>query len=84
MDEPTTGLHPIDIAHFMTMLHTLVDAGNTFILIEHNLQVISQADYIVELGPDGGRAGGHLVFAGSFQDFLKTQTKTSQFLIPSL
>ncbi|WP_042203171.1 ATP-binding cassette domain-containing protein [Paenibacillus camerounensis] len=65
MDEPTTGLHMSDIGHLQEMLDRLVDAGNTVIVIEHNLEVISQADWIIDLGPDGGSRGGQIVYEGT-------------------
>ncbi|SFS64166.1 excinuclease ABC subunit UvrA [Paenibacillus sp. BC26] len=65
MDEPTTGLHMSDIAHLLAIMNRLVDAGNTVIVIEHNLEVISQADWIIDMGPDGGSRGGQLVFEGT-------------------
>jgi excinuclease ABC subunit A len=64
LDEPTTGLHWVDIQRLMDLLFKLRDAGNTIIVIEHNLDVINLADWIVDLGPGGGRHGGELVFAG--------------------
>jgi excinuclease UvrABC ATPase subunit len=64
MDEPTTGLHLSDIGLLMRIIDRLVDAGNTVILIEHHLDVIRQADWIIDLGPEGGRAGGEVLFAG--------------------
>ncbi|QGG56359.1 excinuclease ABC subunit UvrA [Paenibacillus sp. FSL W8-1187] len=64
MDEPTTGLHMSDIGHLLDIMNRLVDAGNTVIVIEHNLDVISQADWIVDMGPDGGSMGGEVVFEG--------------------
>jgi excinuclease UvrABC ATPase subunit len=64
MDEPTTGLHLSDISLLMGIIDRLVDAHNTVILIEHHLDVIRQADWIIDLGPDGGSAGGEILFAG--------------------
>ncbi|TBL79055.1 ATP-binding cassette domain-containing protein [Paenibacillus thalictri] len=64
MDEPTTGLHMSDIGHLLEIMNRLVDAGNTVIVIEHNLDVISQADWIIDMGPDGGSKGGRVVFEG--------------------
>lgn len=64
MDEPTTGLHMSDIGQLMRIMNRLVDAGNTVIVIEHNLDVISQADWIIDMGPDGGSKGGQVVFEG--------------------
>jgi excinuclease UvrABC ATPase subunit len=65
MDEPTTGLHMSDIGHLLKIMNRLVDAGNTVIVIEHNLEVISQADFIIDMGPDGGGKGGKVVFEGT-------------------
>jgi excinuclease UvrABC ATPase subunit len=65
MDEPTTGLHMSDIGHLLGIMNRLVDAGNTVIVIEHNLDVISQADWIIDMGPDGGSKGGQVVFEGT-------------------
>lgn len=65
MDEPTTGLHMSDIGHLLEIMDRLVDAGNTVIVIEHNLEVISQADWIIDMGPDGGSRGGQVVFEGT-------------------
>jgi excinuclease ABC subunit A len=64
LDEPTTGLHWVDIQHLMDLLFKLRDAGNTLIVIEHNLDVINLSDWIVDLGPGGGTAGGEIVYAG--------------------
>ncbi len=64
MDEPTTGLHMSDIGHLLEIMNRFVDAGNTVIVIEHNLDVISQADWIIDMGPDGGSKGGQVVFEG--------------------
>lgn len=64
MDEPTTGLHMSDTGQLLTIMNRLVDAGNTVIVIEHNLDVISQADWIIDMGPDGGSNGGQVVFEG--------------------
>ena len=64
MDEPTTGLHMSDITHLLAIIDRLVDAGNTVIVIEHNLDVIRRADWIIDLGPEGGSKGGKIVFEG--------------------
>ena len=64
LDEPTTGLHMSDITRLHTIINRLVDAGNSVITIEHNQDVIRQADWIIDLGPEGGNAGGQIMFEG--------------------
>ncbi|MGG1663623.1 ATP-binding cassette domain-containing protein [Brevibacillus sp. NRS-1366] len=81
MDEPTTGLHMSDIGHLLGIMNRLVDAGNTVIVIEHNLDVISQADWIIDMGPDGGSKGGQVVFEGTPpQIILAEQSITGRYL----
>jgi len=65
LDEPTTGLHFADVDKLLNVLQRLVDRGNTVLVIEHNLDVAKNADYIIDLGPDGGDKGGEVVFAGT-------------------
>ncbi len=73
LDEPTTGLHFDDIRVLMQVIHRLVDKGNTVIIIEHNIDVIKQADYIIDMGPDGGRNGGRVVICGSPEEIRQCQ-----------
>ena len=81
MDEPTTGLHMSDISHLLAIMDRLVDAGNTVIVIEHNLDIIKNADWIIDLGPEGGNKGGKLMFEGTPQELLgATQSLTSAYL----
>lgn len=65
MDEPTVGLHPLDIEHFITLLQHLVDYGHTIVVVEHNQQIIVNSDWIIDLGPEGGEQGGYVIFEGT-------------------
>src|SRR4051812_23809941 len=81
LDEPTTGLHFADIEKLLEVLQRLVDAGNTVLVIEHNLDVIKQADWIVDLGPEGGEAGGEIIAVGTPEDIAEVDDSyTGQFL----
>lgn len=73
LDEPTTGLHFQDIQHLLTVLHELREGGSTIIIIEHNMDVIVNADHLIDLGPEGGPAGGDVIFAGSIKQILKAK-----------
>jgi excinuclease ABC subunit A len=85
LDEPTTGLHFHDVAKLLDVLHALVDRGNTVIVIEHNLDVIKTADWIVDLGPEGGDKGGNIVIAGTPEQVAACKTSfTGQYLKPTL
>jgi excinuclease ABC subunit A len=81
LDEPTTGLHFADIHNLLNVLQRLTDCGNTVVVIEHNLDVIKIADYIIDLGPEGGEAGGRIVVAGSPEEIIKNKNSfTARFL----
>ncbi|MDR1222237.1 MAG: excinuclease ABC subunit UvrA [Tannerella sp.] len=82
LDEPTTGLHFDDIRVLLGVLNKLVDKGNTVIIIEHNMDIIKSADYIIDMGPEGGRGGGQVVFAGTPEEMIASKTKsfTAPFL----
>ena len=85
LDEPTTGLHSYDIDKLLTILNKLVDMGNTVIVIEHNLDVIKQADYIIDLGPEGGDCGGQIIAKGTPEQISASKNSyTGQFLTPLL
>lgn len=84
LDEPTTGLHSHDVAKLVTILQRLVAAGNTVIVIEHNLDVVKVADYIIDLGPEGGDEGGTVVAQGTPEQIAESGSYTGQFLKPIL
>ena len=81
LDEPTTGLHFHDVAKLMEVLHELVEQGNTVVVIEHNLEVIKTADWIIDMGPEGGDGGGEVVAQGTPEDIVRTaKGHTARFL----
>jgi excinuclease ABC subunit A len=85
LDEPTTGLHFHDVAKLLEVLHELTDTGNTVVVIEHNLEVIKTADWVIDLGPEGGDGGGEIVAAGTPEDIVKAKRSyTGEYLKPVL
>ncbi len=85
LDEPTTGLHPADIQHLLRVLNRLVDRGNSVVVIEHNLDVIKTADWIIDIGPEGGDGGGNIIAAGTPEQIAKCKDSfTGHYLAPLL
>jgi excinuclease ABC subunit A len=81
LDEPTTGLHFADIDNLLTVLHKLVELGNTVLVIEHNLDVIKTADWVIDLGPEGGDKGGYLIGSGSVNQIIRnSKSSTGRYL----
>ena len=81
LDEPTTGLHREDVKHLLAVLERLVDAGNSVIVVEHNLDVIKSADHIIDLGPEGGEEGGRIIAEGTPEEVAGCPASyTGQFL----
>lgn len=85
MDEPTTGLHFADVKQLMEVIQRLVDTGNSVVMIEHNLDVIKQADWVVDLGPEGGTRGGTIVAQGRPESVVRIKgSHTGAYLKPML
>jgi excinuclease ABC subunit A len=81
LDEPTTGLHFQDIQHLIDVLQKLVNKGNTVLVIEHNLDIIKVADYVIDLGPEGGDKGGQLIFSGTPEKLAKVKKSYTGFYL---
>jgi excinuclease ABC subunit A len=85
LDEPTTGLHFEDVKKLLEVLHELVDAGNTVVVIEHNLDVVKTADWVIDIGPEGGDGGGQVVATGTPEQVAATEgSHTGRYLTPLL
>ena len=85
LDEPTTGLHFHDIDKLLNILHALRDKGNTIVVIEHNLDVIKTADWVIDLGPEGGKGGGMIIAEGTPEEVAENKNShTGEFLKPML
>ncbi|RJX24605.1 MAG: excinuclease ABC subunit UvrA, partial [Acholeplasma sp.] len=85
LDEPTTGLHTDDVKRLLKVLHRIVDEGATMVIIEHNLDVIKNADYIIDLGPEGGDGGGEVIALGTPEEIaLVANSYTGQYLKKTL
>jgi excinuclease ABC subunit A len=81
LDEPTTGLHPFDVEKLITQLHRLVDAGNTVVVVEHDMQVVSASDWVIDMGPGAGDEGGKVVTSGTPEQIIKSrESKTASYL----
>lgn len=81
LDEPSTGLHSKDVEQLLSLLRRLVNQGNTVVMIEHRLELIAQADWIIDLGPEGGKNGGYILFEGKPRDIISCEeSQTGKYL----
>jgi len=80
LDEPTVGLHMADVEKLIRVLHRLVDGGNTVVVIEHNLDIMAEADWLIDLGPEGGGAGGRIVAQGAPEKVARSPSHTGRIL----
>jgi excinuclease UvrABC ATPase subunit len=84
MDEPTTGLHMSDVDNLLQLLNKIVDDGNTLVIIEHNTHIISQADWIIDLGPGAGKDGGSVLFCGPLPEFINFERSITEKYLNAL
>jgi len=85
LDEPTTGLHPSDVEKLLAQLNVLVDAGNTVVVVEHDMHVVAQSDWVIDMGPGAGNEGGNIVAAGKPGTVANSrQSRTAKYLKPYL
>ena len=81
MDEPSTGLHPSDTEKLLSLFEELIERNNTLIIVEHNLEIIAQADWIIDIGPGAGKYGGNVIFEGTVEQLLKNKKSyTAEYL----
>ncbi|KKX49991.1 hypothetical protein [Sphingobacterium sp. IITKGP-BTPF85] len=81
MDEPSTGLHPSDTEKLLSVFEELIERNNTLIIVEHNLEIIAQADWIIDIGPGAGKYGGNVIFEGTVEQLLKNKKSyTAEYL----
>ena len=81
LDEPTTGLHFADVERLLEVLQRLVDAGNSIVVIEHNMEIIKSADWIIDLGPEGGEAGGEVIAQGTPEDVAENERSFTGYFL---
>ncbi|MGB9638775.1 MAG: ATP-binding cassette domain-containing protein, partial [bacterium] len=81
LDEPTTGLHYLDIQKFLDVIYQLLSKGATIVIVEHNIEVIKNADYIIEVGPKAAYEGGYIIFQGTYQEFINSDTLTKKYVL---
>ena len=84
LDEPTTGLHYLDIQKFLNVIYQLLNKGATIVIVEHNIEVIKNADYVIEVGPKAADEGGYIIFQGTYQEFINSNTLTKKYIFSEI